>query len=152
TSPGRARTAGSPLPRIRVSARSAARGGATRGGAERAHRGAREWAPLLSPETRMKIDTLKTGESPDLTPLLTARAEGKNGREVIVVGLDAAHAHRLMRGDGIFVDGAADGLGSPVDMMILCGETLGDVVKDLEAAGITLPSEVIQAARPRPKA
>ncbi len=71
--------------------------------------------------------------------MIRATAKTKSGRTLLVLGIDAENVRRLTAGRPIYVDGTAHGLAVSGDVMILYGETLDDVVRELESAGVAMP-------------
>ena len=64
----------------------------------------------------------------------------RNGRDVVLLGLDEENIRRLTAGQPIFVDGQYK-LGVPVDFTIVYGTTLQDVINQLQEAGFELPTK-----------
>lgn len=63
----------------------------------------------------------------------------RDGRDVLLLGLDDENVRRLTAGQPIFVDGTKNLL-APVDVLIMHGRTLDDVLAELRAAGVEMPS------------
>jgi hypothetical protein len=62
----------------------------------------------------------------------------KDGRPMLLLGIEAENVKRLKEGQPIHVNGREDDL--PIDVVIMYGETLQDVLDDLVKAGVQLPS------------
>lgn len=76
----------------------------------------------------------------------------RNGRTLLVLGLEGENIRRLRAGDPIFLDGTAHGMGCPIDVFIAAGETAADIVRALEAHGFDPPisADAAAAAKPTP--
>jgi hypothetical protein len=64
--------------------------------------------------------------------------KGANGRTILLLGLDKEGVRRLTSGEPVFVDGRTVGL-ETLDVVVMYGETIRDVMQELKKAGIKLP-------------
>lgn len=70
--------------------------------------------------------------------MIRALMTTKDGRPMLLLGIEAENVKRLKEGQPIHVNGREDDL--PIDVVIMYGETLQDVLDDLVKAGVQLPS------------
>lgn len=71
--------------------------------------------------------------------MMRAVIKGATGRPLLVLGLDRENVLRLTAGKPIDIDGEEHGMGLPMDIFILFGESLQDIADELRAAGIEFP-------------
>jgi len=72
--------------------------------------------------------------------MIRATGRGKNGRTLLVLGLDRENITRLTRGEPILVEAESCGATDVhVDVFIMFGETLAGMTDQLRGAGIELP-------------
>lgn len=69
--------------------------------------------------------------------MIRAVARKKNGRTLLVLGVDDVNVKHLTSNEPIHVEGAP--LGIDVDVLIMHGTTLRDVIRQLKDAGVELP-------------
>lgn len=68
--------------------------------------------------------------------MIRALGTQTNGRKILILGLDKTNIEKLTAGQPISVRGNQFGLNLPVNFVIMYGETLDDVAKELHEAGI----------------
>lgn len=68
--------------------------------------------------------------------MIRAVGTQKDGRKLLIFGLDAINIERLKAKDAIFVRGNQFGLNLPVDVLIMYGDTLDEVAEDLRKSGL----------------
>lgn len=72
--------------------------------------------------------------------MIRAVATGRDGRKILLLGVDARNVERLKAGEPIICTSeSVDGLG--VDVVIMYGETMTDVLADLRSHGIKVPDD-----------
>ena len=78
--------------------------------------------------------------------MIRAVSTKRDGGKILVLGVDDENVKRLTSGKPIFVEG--EPLGLPVDVVILHGRTLQDVLNELKDSGIELPVDRVPIATP----
>ena len=73
--------------------------------------------------------------------MLRALVRAKNGRTVLILGLNRDIVAQLQAGSTVVVDGTASDLPLSINVIFLYGATIEDIVADLRSAGITLPGD-----------
>lgn len=68
--------------------------------------------------------------------MIRAVATKKDGRKLLILGVDRTNIERLTSKQPIMVQGNQFGLDLPVDILIMFGETLDDVATELRQSGV----------------
>lgn len=78
--------------------------------------------------------------------MIRAIQKRPDGSVLLLLGVDDTNIERLTSGKPIHVEGAM--LGIPVDVVIMHGHTMQDVVDELKASGIEVPVDRVPIAEP----
>lgn len=68
--------------------------------------------------------------------MIRALATQKDGRKLLILGVDRTNIDKLTSKQPIIVRGDQFGLDLPVDFLIMFGETLDDVATELRQSGV----------------
>jgi hypothetical protein len=76
----------------------------------------------------------------------------RNGRTLLIIGLEEEEMRQLRQGGPIVIDGTENGMECSVDTLVLSGPTAEHITRRLAGMGITLAlsPEQVAAARPEP--
>jgi hypothetical protein len=69
--------------------------------------------------------------------MIYAIATGKDGRKILLLGVDDRNIERLTSGKPLHADGGLVGL--PIDVVLLHGKTYQDVIEQIRKAGFDIP-------------
>jgi len=72
----------------------------------------------------------------EATKMIRAVGTQKDGRKLLILGVDAINLENLKAKNAILVRGTQFGINLPVDVLIMYGDTLEEVAEDLRKSGV----------------